>query len=112
MPSHPPCWPVLVVWVWLLLARSVVAVVVSAAVADRIKTQKKDTAAINTTRKCIGTTPNTRNWTGIHSDQYFLSRPRSVQSWRYFSRPVWIVSTAADSDATLSGVLVNRLLTA
>mmetsp|Transcript_1394 Transcript_1394/g.1798 ORF Transcript_1394/g.1798 Transcript_1394/m.1798 type:complete len:85 (-) Transcript_1394:182-436(-) len=47
---------------------------------DKIINQKKETAAMNGTRKCGGITLNVRHCTGVHNDQLLKSNPRSITS--------------------------------
>ena len=44
-------------------------------VVDKRQIQKKDTIATKTTRKCGGTTPKFKVWTGAQIDQYFVKIP-------------------------------------
>ena len=42
---------------------------------EKIINQKNDTNAIQAIRKCWGTTPKVKHWTGLQRLQYFTSRP-------------------------------------
>lgn len=70
---------------------------------DKMHTQKKEMKATKATRKCSGTTPKVRHWTGIQMDQYLFNKPRSLMSAAYLSmarRNVVVVDDDDDSSSS------------
>ena len=73
---------------------------------DRMHIQKKEMKATKATRKCSGTTPNVRHWTGIQMDQYLFNKPRSEMSAMYLSMASRMVDD--DDDDSSAGNICNN----